>query len=138
MVRGRMISDDDIATAPFVAVINEALARKYFAGKDPWGRQILLGGKDTGMIKPYTIVGVLGDQVDSSVGGQVQPFVLLPQQQIPTTSLFYQALLKTVVSFVVKTRGNIPVAQEMRSVFHQFAPGFALDNFQTMQEAVDN
>ena len=29
-------------------------------------------------------------------------------QQVPTTSLFYQALLKTVVSFVVKTRGSIP------------------------------
>jgi len=37
----------------------------------------------------------------------------------------------------VKTRGNIPVAQQMRSVFHQLAPGFALDNFQAMQEAVD-
>ncbi len=25
----------------------------------------------------------------------------------------------------------------MRSVFHQYAPGFALDNFQTMQQAVE-
>ena len=137
IVRGRMISDDDVASAPLVAVINEALARKYFASEDPLGRQINLGGKDTGMIKPYTIVGVLGDQVDSTLGGEVQPFVLLPQEQVPTTSLFYQALLKTVVSFVVKTRGDIPVAAEMRSLFHQAAPGFALDNFQTMQEAVE-
>jgi len=137
IVRGRMISDDDVASAPFVAVINEALARKYFASEDPLGRQINLGGKDTGMIKPYTIVGVLGDQVDSTLGGEVQPFILLPQEQVPTTSLFYQALLKTVVSFVVKTRGDIPVAVEMRSLFHQAAPGFALDNFQTMQEVVE-
>jgi ABC-type antimicrobial peptide transport system permease subunit len=63
--------------------------------------------------------------------------LLLPQEQIPTTSLFYQALLKTVVNFAVKTRGNIPVAVEMRSVFHRYAPGFALDQFQTMQDAVD-
>ena len=34
VVRGRMISDDDVTSAPFVMVINEALARKYFAGKD--------------------------------------------------------------------------------------------------------
>jgi putative ABC transport system permease protein len=137
IVRGRMISDSDALTTPFVAVVNETLAKKYFAGKDPLGKQINLGGKDTGMIKPYTIAGVLADQVDSSVGGSIQPLVLLPQQQIPTTSLFYQALLKTVVTFVVKTRGNIPVAQQMRTVFHQLAPGFALDQFQTMQEAVD-
>lgn len=137
IARGRMIGDSDTPTTPFVVVVNEALVRQYFAEEDPIGKQINLGGKDTGMIKPYTIVGVLADQVDSNVGGSIQPLVLLPQQQVPTTSLFYQALLKTVVTFVVKTRGNIPIAQQMRTVFHQLAPGFALDEFQTMQEAVD-
>jgi putative ABC transport system permease protein len=137
VVRGRMISDEDVATTPFVVVVNETLARKYFGGNDPLGKQLDLGGKDTGMVTPYTIVGVLADQVDSSIGGAVQPFILVPQQQIPSTSLFYQALLETVVNFVVKTRGDIPVAAEMRSVFHQSAPGFALDEFQTMQQAVE-
>lgn len=137
ILQGRLISDSDTLATPFIVVVNQALVKMYFAGENPIGKQINLGGKETGMVKPYTIAGVLADQVDSSVGGQVQPMVLLPQQQIPTTSLFYQALLKTIVSFVVKTRGDIPVAQEMRSVFHQMAPGFALDNFQTMQEAVD-
>ena len=66
---------------------------------------------------------------------QVLRLLLLPQQQIPTSSLFYQALLKTPVGFVVKTRGDIPVAAEMRSVFHQAAPSFALDEFQSMHEA---
>ena len=137
LVRGRMITDADGATTPFVAVVNETLAKKYFQGTDPLGKQINLGGKDTGMIKPYTIVGVLADQVDHGVGSDIQPFIMLPDQQIPTTSLFYQALLKTVVSFVVKTRGNVPVVPAMRSVFHEVAPGIALDNFQTMQEAVE-
>lgn len=137
VTRGRMISDEDVASAPFVVVINEALARKYFSGKDPLGQQLDLGGKDTGMLKPYTIVGVLGDQVDKAVGGEVQPLLMLPQEQIPTTSLFYQALLKTMVGFIVKTRGDIPVASEMRSVFHQAVPSIALDNFQTMQESVN-
>ncbi|MGD0734454.1 MAG: ABC transporter permease [Terracidiphilus sp.] len=137
VVQGRMIGDSDAATTPFVVVINEALAKKYFPGNDPLGKRLDLGGKDTGMIKPYTIVGVLGDQVGNSVGGATDPMLFVPEQQIPTTSLFYQALLKTMVNFVVKTRGNIPVEAEMRSVFHQNASGFALDSFQTMQEAVE-
>jgi putative ABC transport system permease protein len=136
VLRGRMIGDGDTETTPFVAVINQAFARKYFMGKDPLQKQIDLGGKHTGMITPYSIVGVLADQVDSNVGGPVRPFILLSQHQIPTTSLFYQALLKTVVSFVVKTRGEVPVAAEMRSVFHQTAPGLAVEDFQTMEEAV--
>jgi predicted permease len=137
LVRGRMVDSGDALTTPFVVVINETLAKQYFAGMDPLGKQVDLGGKDTGMIKPYTIVGVLGDQVDKNVGGDIQPLIMVPQQQIPTTSLFYQALLKTVVTFVVKTRGNIPVATEMRSIFHQAAPDFALDDFKTMQETVE-
>jgi len=137
MVRGRMVGDGDTLTTPFVVTVNETLAKKFFAGTDPLGKQLNLGGKDTGMIKPYTIVGILADQVDRSVGGDPQPLILVPQQQIPTTSLFYQALLKTIVSFVVKTRGDIPVAVEMRSLFKQNAPGFALDSFKTMQEAVE-
>jgi len=137
VLRGRMISADDTASTTPVAVINEALAKKYFRDKDPLQQQIDLGGKDTGMTKPLTIVGVIGDQVDRNVGGEVQPLLLIPYQQVPTTSLFYQALLKTVVSFVVKSRGVAPIAPEMRSIFKQTAPGYALDNFQTMQETVD-
>jgi len=137
VLRGRMIGDEDVSTTPFVMVINQALEKKYFAGKDPLGKQLNLGGKDTGMIKPYTIVGVLADQVDKKVGMPAVPMILLPQQQIPVTSLFYPALLKTTVSFVVKTGAEIPVAAEMRSVFHQAAPGFALDDFQTMRALVD-
>jgi putative ABC transport system permease protein len=137
VLRGRMIGADDTAATPPVVVINEALAKKYFAGKDPLQQQIDLGGKDTGMLKPLTIVGVIANQADRSVGGDVQPLLLIPYQQVPTTSLFYQALLKTVVTFVVKTRGVTPIAPEMRSVFKQKAPDYALDNFQTMQESVD-
>jgi len=138
IVRGRMISNQDVLSSPFAVVINETLAKKYFPGKDPVGRQIDLGGKETGMLKPYTIVGILGDQVDKGVGSDPQPLILVPMQQIPTTSLFYQALLKTVVTFVIKTRGSIPVATEMRSVFHQNAPGFALDEFKSMQDTVES
>jgi putative ABC transport system permease protein len=138
VLRGRMIDDNDVASAPLVVVINETLAKKYFRNSDPLQKQINLGGKDTGMIRPYTIVGVLTDQVDQSIGSEVQPLVLVPQQQVPTTSLFYQALLKTVVGFVVKTRGDIPVEKQMRSIFHQMAPGLALDQFRTMQDQVDH
>jgi putative ABC transport system permease protein len=137
IVRGRMIGDGDAATTPFVVVINEKFAKKYFLDKDPLGKQIDLGGKHTGMIKTYTIVGVLGDQAEDSPGSSTSPMIFVSDQQIPTTSLFYQALLKTQVNFVVKTHGNIPVVADMRSLFHQNAPGFALDGFQTMQEAVE-
>lgn len=137
VVRGRMIAEDDGPNAPFVVVINETLAHKYFQDKDPLGQQIDLGGKDTGVLKPYTIVGVIGDQVDNAVSQHPNPMLMVPYEQVPSTSLYYQILVKTIVFFEVKTRGNIAVAPVMRNVFRQTAPDFALDNFQTMQEIVD-
>ena len=136
-LRGRMIGDEDTASAPYVAVINQSLARKYFGEKNPLQQQLDLQ-KESGMVKPYTIVGVLPDQLEQKVGGPVDPLILLPYHQVPTTSLFYQPLLKFAVSFVVKTRGNMDITAEMRSAFHQYAPGFALSDFQTMQKAVDD
>jgi putative ABC transport system permease protein len=137
VVRGRMISDSDTATAPYVIVINQALAKEVFGTHEPLGKQIDLGGKDTGMIKPYTIVGVLADQKDAAIGKAAAPMLLLPYQQIPTTSLFYPALLKTVVNVLVKTRGDVAVAPIARSVFREQAPDYALDNFATLQETVN-
>ena len=137
VIRGRMISDDDTENSPCVAAINETLARKYFEDKDPLGRQLDLGGKRTGMVKPYTIVGILADQVDISTSQPPLPFLMIPYRQVPSTSLYYQILVKTIVNFVVKTRSDVAVAPAMRSVFHDLAPDYALDNFQTMEHAVD-
>jgi putative ABC transport system permease protein len=137
VVRGRMISESDTTAAPYVIIINETLARKIFQNRDPLGHQIDLGGKDTGMIKPYTIVGVLGDQKDAAIGTPAGPMLWLPYQQIPTTSLFYPALLKTVVNMLVKTRGDVAVAPIARAVLRERAPDYALDNFETLQETVN-
>ena len=89
------------------------------------------------MIQPYTIAGVLADQKDSAIGKAAGPLLLIPYQQIPTTSLFYPALLKTVVNMLVKTRGDVAVAPIARSVFREQAPDYALDNFETLSETVN-
>jgi putative ABC transport system permease protein len=137
LLRGRMITSDDTASSQPVVVINEALAKKCFAGRDPLGQQLDLGGKDTGILVPPTIVGVIADERDISIKSPPGPLILLAAAQIPTSSLFYEALLNTQVTFLVRTRGNVPVTEEIRSVFRQTAPGFALDNFQTMKQVVD-
>jgi putative ABC transport system permease protein len=137
VIRGRMITDRDTESAPGVVVINETLARTYFSGIDPIGMQLDFGGKESGMTRPLTIVGVIGDQVDTSASQPTQPLLMMAYRQVPTTSLFYQALIKTVVNFAVKTRADVAVAPAARAVFRNLAPDYALDNVQTLQQAVD-
>jgi predicted permease len=63
LLRGRSFSDQDRGNSLPVAVINDEMARKYFAGQDPMGRHIRLRFREE---KPtdepwLTIVGVAGN-----------------------------------------------------------------------------
>jgi putative ABC transport system permease protein len=60
LLRGRFFSIGDRADAPRVAIINDAMARRSWPGRDPVGRRFKLGPQDSD--RPwYTVVGVVGD-----------------------------------------------------------------------------
>ena len=46
MLAGREFDARDTAAAPKVAIINEALAKKYFSGRNPIGARIGTGQRD--------------------------------------------------------------------------------------------
>jgi predicted permease len=60
LLRGRFFSIGDGPDAPPVAIINDAMARRSWPGRDPVGRRFKLGPRDSD--RPwYTVVGVVGD-----------------------------------------------------------------------------
>jgi putative ABC transport system permease protein len=143
VLRGRAITDEDTAASPYVLTINETLAKRYFAGEDPIGKQIDFGGRitkdkiESGMQKPYTIVGVMADSIQSKIAEPVIPEIDLPYPQIPIASFYHQFLVSSETNYVVKTHGPVDIASAIRNAFHESAPEFALDNFTTMQAAHD-
>jgi predicted permease len=82
--RGRFLSERDTKDAPAVVVINQTLARRYFAGEDPIGRQVALDifGK-----APREIVGIVGDVRQGSLDVEPEPEVYesLLQRPFPAT-----------------------------------------------------
>jgi hypothetical protein len=52
-------------------IVNQALARKYFPGRDPLGRHVWLENQRD----PYEIVGVAGDAKYSDVRAPAPPIV---------------------------------------------------------------
>jgi predicted permease len=56
LIAGRDFQFADMGR-PRVAIVNEAMARHYFAGRDPLGSQLLLEGDS----RPYDVVGVVAD-----------------------------------------------------------------------------
>ncbi len=79
LIFGRTISPRDTETSPKVAVINEAMAHRYFAGQDPLGQKFRWAGDKTGT--QIEIVGVVRDAKYASLRRDVAPTVYVSYLQ---------------------------------------------------------
>jgi len=88
--RGRILSERDGPDAPRVALIGESVARRVFAGEDPLGKSIRLGGPDS---PTRTIVGVVGDVSHDGleVAPDLQIYVPHAQWSVPYMQLVIRA-----------------------------------------------
>jgi len=89
LVRGRLFDDRDGPSAPPAAVINAALARKQWPNESPLGKIIQFGNMD-GDLRPFTIVGVVGDIREASLAEAPKPAFYAYYRQRPVrASSFY-------------------------------------------------
>jgi predicted permease len=79
LVRGRTFTQDDSATSPFVAVVNQAFVKKFFPGEDPIGRRF--GSYDKEDVGAYEIVGVVADAKYTHPRDQAEPMFFRPLSQ---------------------------------------------------------
>ncbi len=79
MLLGREIAQQDNASSPHVCVINEAFAKRFFAGRNPIGRHITekFGGKNNAM----EVVGVAKNARDHTLRDDVPPRFYIPGDQ---------------------------------------------------------
>jgi macrolide transport system ATP-binding/permease protein len=94
LLEGRMLTDEDDAQHPYVAIINETLAKKYFPGEDPVGKQMVDDGLTPGSMR--TIVGVVADVREGALDDPAWPAEYLPMYHAPETNF----------SVVARTRGS--------------------------------
>jgi putative ABC transport system permease protein len=79
---GRDFDDRDDLRAPGVAVINDALARRYFPDSNPIGRKVVLGYLGRRLVRE--IVGVSSDiKQGEELGAAMKPEIYVPYQQLP-------------------------------------------------------
>jgi putative ABC transport system permease protein len=74
LTRGREFGASDRSGTHHVAIVNEAMARRYWPERDPIGKRFGLGEG----LAEHEIVGVARDARFSSFGGDIEPIVFLP------------------------------------------------------------
>jgi len=132
LISGRELSDQDVADAPLVVVINQAGARFWFPGEDPVGRRIQAAGA------LREIVGVTGDVLQIAPGQPAAPQVFAPLMQRATRSVRFVVrttgdplLLATAIRGEVRSLDpNLPVAQ-MAPLTELMAASLARPRFYT-------
>ena len=81
LLAGRDFTDRDVSGAPLVAIVNEAFARKYFAGENPIGRRIIMRSGPSREPQEREVVGYVEDAVYRSLREPVPPTTYLPLPQ---------------------------------------------------------
>jgi predicted permease len=96
--RGRFFDTHDTAQSRGVVVINESLARRYFAGDEAVGKTILclttnIGPLGASMIqnREHEIIGVVADVKNSSLQGAAEPAMYYSTRQFPFRHIYLVA-----------------------------------------------
>jgi predicted permease len=80
LLSGREFTAADAAGGQKVAIINETMARRFFANRNPIGSRFAFGAGDA--IRPdIEIVGVMKDSKHATMREEKQPFAYLPYAQ---------------------------------------------------------
>ena len=127
LVDGREFRESDAATSPKVAVLNETMAKKYFAGRNPLGLHFALGG---GKVTPdIEIIGVVKDVQEDHVRTPHRPYFYLPYSQ--AGGLF-------AMTFYVRTQQDpLRVANDLRAAVKEQDANLPIYDLKTVSRVVD-
>ena len=121
LLRGRSFVDSEDGSKPRVVVINQTLAKKYFSGEDPLGKQI--GDTSLSPESIKEIIGVVDDIREGPLDSEIWPAYYDPFNQVPDydfsvvvrTGQAEQSLIPTIGAAIreIDSRINVSNATTM-------------------------
>ncbi|HEY7505024.1 MAG TPA: ABC transporter permease [Gemmatimonadales bacterium] len=119
--RGRMLDARDVVGSPDVLLINQAAARRFFAGREPIGQRLAFWGRSR------TIVGIVADEHFRGVAEDAPPAVYPPIAQVPVAS----------ASLLVRAEGDLTgLVPAIREVVWSLDPQVALSDIEPLSHTL--
>ena len=131
LVRGRTIQPTDTSDTQLVALINEEMARRYWAGRDPIGGRLRIGGRPD---RPWvSVVGIVRDVRHNGVTDIVKEKFYVPHAQWhKSTGSPIRAM-----TLVVRTTGHpAALAPTVRNAIRQLDPNLPVADVRPMTDIV--
>ena len=131
VVSGRPLDTRDDFQGPLAMVINKRFVEKYFAGRDPLGKRVRVGGSDSGLT--YAVVGVVDDVRHNALTRDVKA------QFYVTLAHFARAPGNTLrnMTLVVRTDQNPrSLISPLRAAIRVMDPRLPVFDVRTMEEVV--
>jgi predicted permease len=123
LLDGRTFTNADDAQHVNVTIVNQTLAKKYFPGEDPIGKQIGDGGLTSGSMR--TVVGVIRDFREGALDDAIWPAEYFPIYRSSDMD----------VAVVARTRGNAgALLPEMVKTLRAISPTLGVYGEMTLEE----
>ncbi len=135
ILRGRGILEQDTATSRYIAVINEAFAKKFFKNEDPIGKHF--GPPWPGASRMFEVVGITKDaryrpdHLDQPIG----PFFYVPVAQADYTKANQGSLQLSGIVILTKPGVGVPTAR-LRKAMASVDPNLPIISIRTLKDQV--
>jgi predicted permease len=124
--RGRDFDGRDVATGEQVAIVSAAFARRFFAGRDPIGRSIMIAGDSTSL----RVVGIARDARFQDLRGQPSEIYYRPLSQLASWPF---------LDLAARTSGDpLAVATSVRRQIESLAPGIRVERVVSVEAALND
>jgi putative ABC transport system permease protein len=138
MLRGRVFNEHDAMKSAPVAVINEAMAKKYWPKEDPIGARIIIGKGLGPQFEegPRQIVGIVGNVREGGLNREARPVMYIPASQL-TDGLTRFANNIIPLSWVIRTAVDpLTLSQAVQRELLALDPTLPVARFRTMEQVV--
>ncbi len=136
LVSGRDFSERDTAGAPWVAIINETMARRFWPDGNPIGRRLTLALSEDE--RPREIIGVARDTPIQLGQDLPQSVIFVPFVQVPAHTMGPFVESRMLMTFVVRTpSGETAMVPALRQAVSDVDPNLPLVNLRSVEQYLD-
>jgi putative ABC transport system permease protein len=128
LLRGRYFDAHDSESAPHAVIVSQSLARHYWPHEEALGKRLKPGFENDTW---FTVVGVVGDTKQYSLGEPPSPSMYLPYVQAPATFLMQD------ITFVLRASADpLTLASAARHAIQAVDPDLPVFDVASMDQLV--